>query len=86
MTVQEKLNKANQLNGMIASNFNAIKNCEKIKGKAFERVDLINSSGRRDCYSIAMDRKYSDLIMDTLIECMKKDMEDSKQELELLFK
>jgi hypothetical protein len=84
MTVQDKLNKANQLNKMIASNFNAIKNCEKIKGKYFDRVDLINCG--RDCYSIEMDKKYSDLIMDTLIECMKKDMENSKQELELLFK
>jgi hypothetical protein len=83
MTVQDKLKKANELNGMIASNFNAIKNCEKIKGKRFDRVDLINS---RDCYSIEMDKKYSNLIMDNLIECLEKDMETYKQELELLFK
>jgi hypothetical protein len=84
MTVQDKLKKANELNGLIASNFNAIKNCAKLKGKSFDRVDLINCG--RDCYSIEIAKKYSNLIMDNLIECLEKDMEIYKQELELLFK
>jgi hypothetical protein len=84
MTVQQKLSRANELNALIEENSNAIEESEKIKGKCFE-MEFFNIAGRSRNYYLKVT-EHSDLIIDTLVSCMKKDVEAYKEELTAIFK